>query len=117
MMICEWKPCARPIIVKSIVTATRENGFGAQGQTELSGLDVTPVCWLSPMEIYRHCMTEVDGFYRRQLVLTTKGKRPAGRMDDPDLAQKMKAEVEGIFLWAFEGLQRLGCQQFQIHGK
>ena len=46
-----------------------------------------------------------DGFYRRQLVLTTKEK-PAGRVDDPDLAEKMKAEVEGILLWAFEGLQR-----------
>ena len=40
-----------------------------------------------------------DGFYRRQLVLTTKEK-PAGRVDDPDLAEKMKAEVEGILLWA-----------------
>ena len=39
-----------------------------------------------------------DGFYRRQLVLTTKEK-PAGRIDDPDLAEKMKAEVEGILLW------------------
>src|SRR5699024_2443055 len=49
-----------------------------------------------------------DGFYRRQLVLTTKEK-PAGRVDDPDLAEKMKAEVEGILLWAFEGLQRLAA--------
>ena len=47
-----------------------------------------------------------DGFYRRQLVLTTKEK-PVDRADDPDLAEKMKAEAEGIFLWAFEGLQRL----------
>ena len=54
-----------------------------------------------------------DGFYRRQLVLTTKEK-PAGRMDDPDLAQKMKAEVEGIFLWAFEGLQRLASNNFKF---
>ena len=28
-------------------------------------------------------------------------------MDDPDIAEKMAAEVEGILLWAFEGLQRL----------
>ena len=34
--------------------------------------------------------------YKRQ-VLTTKEK-PAGRVDDPDLAEKMKAEVEGILL-------------------
>ena len=38
-----------------------------------------------------------DGFYRRQLVLTAREK-PAGRVDDPDLAEKLKAEVEGIFL-------------------
>lgn len=35
-----------------------------------------------------------DGFYRRQLVLTTKEK-PMDRADDPDLAEKMKAEAEG----------------------
>ena len=33
-----------------------------------------------------------DGFYRRQLVLTTKEK-PVDRADDPDLAEKMKAEA------------------------
>ena len=54
-----------------------------------------------------------DGFYRRQLVLTTKEK-PAGRVDDPDLAEKMKAEVEGILLWAFEGLQRLAANNFKF---
>ena len=47
-----------------------------------------------------------NGFYRRQLILTTKEK-PADRVDDPDIAEKMKLEIEGIFLWAFEGLQRL----------
>ena len=54
-----------------------------------------------------------DGFYRRQLVLTTKEK-PAGRIDDPDLAEKMKAEAEGIFLWAFEGLKRLAANNFKF---
>ena len=44
-----------------------------------------------------------DGFYRRQLILTTKDK-PLSRVDDPDIAEKMAAEVEGIQLWAFEGL-------------
>ena len=54
-----------------------------------------------------------DGFYRRQLVLTTKEK-PVDRADDPDLAEKMKAESEGIFLWAFEGLQRLVANNFKF---
>ncbi len=36
------------------------------------------------------------------------------RADDPDLAEKMKAEAEGIFLWAFEGLQRLVANNFKF---
>ena len=54
-----------------------------------------------------------DGFYRRQLILTTKEK-PAARKDDPDIAEKMCCELEGIFLWAFEGLQRLVRNQFRF---
>ena len=46
-------------------------------------------------------------------MLTTK-KKPVDRADDPDLAEKMKAEAEGIFLWAFEGLQRLVANNFQF---
>ena len=47
-----------------------------------------------------------DGFYRRQLILTTK-ERPADRKDDPFLVEKMLDELEGIFLWCLEGLHRL----------
>jgi putative DNA primase/helicase len=39
-------------------------------------------------------------------VLEVKEK-PDGRRDDPHLAEKLCAEIEGIFLWAFQGLQRL----------
>ena len=46
------------------------------------------------------------GFYRRQLVLYTKDPTP-NRKNDPYLAEKMMTEVEGIFLWALEGLKRL----------
>ncbi len=54
-----------------------------------------------------------NGFYRRQLILTTKEK-PDDRIDDPDIADKMKAEAEGVFLWMFEGLQRLIANKFQF---
>ena len=54
-----------------------------------------------------------DGFYRRQLVLTTKRKNP-GRIDDPNLGEKLKVEAEGIFLWAFAGLQRLVSNNFKF---
>lgn len=46
------------------------------------------------------------GFFRRQIILTAK-ERPAGRVDDPFIGEKMCAEAEGIFLWALDGLQRL----------
>ena len=46
------------------------------------------------------------GFYRRQIILTAKDREP-GRMDDRFLAEKLKAEAEGIFLWCLEGLKRL----------
>ena len=54
-----------------------------------------------------------DGFYRRQLILTTKEK-PADRVDDPHLSERMKMEIEGIFLWAFTGLQRLVANNFKF---
>ena len=54
-----------------------------------------------------------EGFFRRQLILTTKGK-PPDRVDDPDIAEKMCAEMEGIFLWAFAGLQRLIRNDFRF---
>ena len=39
-----------------------------------------------------------DGFFRRQIILTTK-KKPKDRIDDPFLSEKLVAEKEGIFLW------------------
>ena len=52
-----------------------------------------------------------DGFFRRQLILTTKDK-PADRTDDPFLVEKMCAELEGILLWCLEGLHRLARADF-----
>lgn len=54
-----------------------------------------------------------QGFYRRQIILTTKDK-PADRIDDPYLAEKMCSELEGIFLWALEGLQRLIANDYRF---
>ena len=54
-----------------------------------------------------------DGFFRRQLILTTKDK-PADRTDDPFLVEKMCAEMEGILLWCLEGLHRLVQNDFRF---
>ena len=53
------------------------------------------------------------GFFRRQIILTTKDK-PADRIDDPYIAEKMCAEAEGIFLWAIEGLHRLMANNYRF---
>ena len=54
-----------------------------------------------------------DGFFRRQLILTTKDK-PADRFDDPFLAEKLIAEKEGLFLWMLEGLRRLIANHYHF---
>ena len=53
------------------------------------------------------------GFFRRQLILTTKEK-PAGRVDDPYLSIQLRKEREGILLWCLEGLLRLYYNDFQF---
>ena len=54
-----------------------------------------------------------DGFFRRQIILTTK-KKNRNRVDDPYLSDKLIAEKEGIFLWCLEGLRRLIAQDYKF---
>lgn len=63
----------------------------------------------SPNSLYDHS----NGFYRRQIILTTKPK-PEGRVDDPYLAEKLTEELDGIFNWCFEGLKRLVANDFRF---
>lgn len=53
------------------------------------------------------------GFFRRQLILTTRD-RPRNRQDDPYLSIQLRKEKEGILLWCLEGLQRLFYNDFQF---
>ena len=53
------------------------------------------------------------GFFRRQIILEAR-ERPRDRVDDPYLSFLLKRETEGIFLWAFEGLQRLFLNDFRF---
>ena len=98
--------------VKSIVTAQGKMDLERKGKQSYQGWMCARLLAFSNGDL-QALFDRSDGFYRRQLVLTTKEK-PAGRIDDPDLAEKMKAEVEGILLWAFEGLQRLAANNFKF---
>jgi len=54
-----------------------------------------------------------DGFYRRQLIIKTISK-PANRVDDTFLGDKLVEEAEGILLWCLEGLHRLRDNGFHF---
>ena len=91
--------------IKSIVTAEAKMDVERKGiQSYQSDIYARFLCFGNGAltTLYDHS----DGFWRRQLVLTTKD-RPANREDDPFLVEALSAELEGILLWCLEGLQRL----------
>ena len=98
--------------VKSIVTAQGKMDLERKGKQSYQGWMYARLLAFSNGDL-QALYDRSDGFYRRQLILTTKDK-PLSRVDDPDIAEKMAAEVEGILLWAFEGLQRLVKNGFQF---
>ena len=98
--------------VKSIVTAQGKMDLERKGKQSYQGWLFSRLLAFSNGDL-QALYDRSDGFYRRQLVLTTKEK-PVDRVDDPYLAEKMKNEAESIFLWAFEGLQRLVRQDFKF---
>ncbi len=99
--------------VKSIVTAQGKMDLERKGKQEYQGWMCARLLAFSNGDL-QALFDRSDGFYRRQLVLTTKEK-PADRVNDPDLAEKMKAEIEGIFLCGFCGIAAAGHQQLQVH--
>ena len=98
--------------VQSIVTAQGKMDLERKGKQSYQGWIFSRLLAFSNGNL-QALYDRSDGFYRRQLVLTTKEKS-ADRVDDPYLAEKMKKEAESIFLWAFEGLQRLIRQNFKF---
>ena len=98
--------------VKSIVTAQGQMDLERKGKQSYQGWMYARLLAFSNGDL-QALYDRSDGFYRRQLILTTKDK-PLSRVDDPDIAEKMAAEVDGILLWAFEGLQRLVKNGFQF---
>ena len=98
--------------IKSIVTSECKMDMERKGvQSYQSQLYVRFLCFGNGAltSLYDHS----DGFFRRQLILTTKDK-PADRTDDPFLVEKICAELEGILLWCLEGLHRLVQNDFRF---
>ena len=91
--------------IKTLVTLEDKIDIERKGQQSVQGtLYVRFACFGNGS---LHALYDKsNGFYRRQLLLTTKEK-PVGRVDDPFLIDKMRNEKEGILLWALEALHRL----------
>ena len=91
--------------IKSIVTLEDKTDLERKGrQSEQGYLCVRFICFGNGNlgSLYDRSY----GFFRRQIVLTVKERKP-DRKDDPFLGEKLIAEAEGIFLWCLEGLHRL----------
>ena len=99
--------------VKSIVTAQGQMDLERKGKQSYQGWMYARLLAFSNGDL-QALYDRSDGFYRRQLILTTKDK-PLSRVDDPDIAEKMAAEVDGILLWAFEGLAAAGEEWLPVH--
>ena len=98
--------------IKSLVTAQGKMDLERKGRQSYQGYFYARFIAFSNGDLQALYDRSV-GFFRRQLVLTTKDRDP-NRADDPHLAWKLCQELEGIFLWAFEGLQRLMKNHFRF---
>ncbi len=98
--------------VKSLVTAQGHMDLEKKGRQSYQGWMYARLLAFSNGDL-QSLYDRSDGFYRRQLILTTREKS-SNRTDDPDLADKLCKELEGIFLWAFAGLQRLVANHFRF---
>lgn len=98
--------------IKSIVTQEGKiDTERKQEQSEQREMTCRLLCMGngSPNSLYDHS----NGFYRRQIILTTIPKQE-DRVDDPFLTEKLLMELPGIFDWCFVGLQRLIAHDFRF---
>ena len=96
--------------LKSIVTLEDKMDIEVKGKQSYQGIVYSRLIAFGNGGLHA-LYDKTDGFYRRQLILTTKDK-PENREDDPYLIDKLKAERDAVFLWAFEGLKRLMANDF-----
>lgn len=98
--------------VKALVTAQGKMDLEKKGRQSYQGWMYARLLAFSNGDL-QSLYDRSDGFFRRQIILTTKEKAPC-RKDDPDFAEKLCLELEGILLWAIVGLQRLVANDFRF---
>jgi len=98
--------------LKSIVTAETDMDMEKKGKQSYQGTVYARLMGFGNGSLHA-LYDRSNGFFRRQIILKTKEIEP-GRENDPFLAEKMKAEIEGIFLWCLDGLRRLMSRRYHF---
>ena len=98
--------------LKSIITAELPMDLERKGLQSYQG-SLTTRFLAFGNGMLRSLHDRSHGFFRRQIILTALPKNP-NRVDDPFLSERLKAEIDGIFLWCFYGLCRLIQNNFQF---
>ena len=97
-------------IIKSLVTAEMPMDLEKKGKQSYQGTMYVRLLGFGNGTL-RSLYDRSVGFFRRQIILTVKD-RPKDRVDDPFLSEKLCGEIEGILLWALEGLHRLQANDY-----
>lgn len=91
--------------IKTVVTCEGMMELERKGKQAFQGLMYARLLCLGNGTL-KSLHDKSKGFYRRQIIIQTKPK-PADRVDDPYLKDKLIKEIPGILLWCLEGLARL----------
>ena len=91
--------------IKKIITSQDKKDLERKGKQSYQGYINSRIMAFSNGDLIA-LYDRSNGFFRRQLVITTKDRSP-DRIDDPFIAEKMCKELQGILIWIMEGLERL----------
>lgn len=98
--------------IKSLITAEQPMDLERKGEQSYQGLLYCRFLAFGNGNL-RSLHDRSHGFFRRQIILTTK-PRPRDRVDDPWLSEALEEELEGILQWCIQGLQRLREQDLHF---
>ena len=98
--------------IKSLVTAEQPMDLERKGEQSYQGRVYCRFLAFGNGNL-RSLHDRSIGFFRRQIILTTK-PRPVGRIDDPYLSKALEEELEGITQWCIQGLRRLWEKDMQF---
>ena len=99
-------------IIKSLVTAELPMDLEKKGKQSYQGTMYVRLIGFGNGTL-KSLYDRSIGFFRRQIILTVKD-RPPNRVDAPFLSEKLQEEIDGIFLWALDGLHRLMANNYKF---